>query len=104
MYDGLTYKLALDFPDSYPFSPPKMTFVTPCWHPNVDGAGNICLDVLSGEAWSAALTVATLLLTVQGLLGDANPASPLNTDAAALWHDPATYRATLLAKNAHARD
>jgi ubiquitin-protein ligase len=26
--------------------PPKMQFITPIYHPNVDDAGRICLDLL----------------------------------------------------------
>lgn len=46
VYEGLTYKLNLRFPSDYPFKPPEVKFVTFCFHPNVDQAGNICLDIL----------------------------------------------------------
>ncbi|OAY67925.1 Ubiquitin-conjugating enzyme E2 C [Ananas comosus] len=45
-YEGLTYKLSLRFPFDYPFKPPVVKFETPCFHPNVDQCGNICLDIL----------------------------------------------------------
>jgi ubiquitin-conjugating enzyme E2 C len=90
-YDGLVYKLAVKFPADYPFTAPTVTFTTPCWHPNVDGAGNICVDFLK-ERWSAAYSISSLLLSLQSLLSDPNPASPLNPQAAALWADPVEYR------------
>lgn len=37
VYDGLTFKLKVSFPADYPFTAPTVTFVTPCYHPNVDG-------------------------------------------------------------------
>lgn len=65
---GLTYKLTLEFPHSYPYSAPVVRFATPCFHPNVDSAGNICLDILK-DKWSALYDVRTILLSIQSLLG-----------------------------------
>ena len=84
VYAGMEYKLKLKFPSTYPYNPPVITFITPCFHPNVDNAGNICLDILK-EKWSAAYSVVTILLSLQSLLGEPNNASPLNMQAAQLW-------------------
>ena len=46
VYQGLSYKLILKFPQGYPYIPPVVTFESPCFHPNVDENGNICLDIL----------------------------------------------------------
>lgn len=46
VYEGLSYKLCLKFPTDYPFKPPTVKFDPPCFHPNVDQYGNICLDIL----------------------------------------------------------
>ena len=50
VYEGLTFKLSLKFPTSYPYEAPQVTFQTPCFHPNVDQYGNICLDILKVSA------------------------------------------------------
>ena len=40
----------------YPYQSPTVKFTTPCFHPNVDSHGNICLDILK-EKWSALYEV-----------------------------------------------
>ena len=128
VYEGLTYKLKMVFSADYPYTAPTVTFTTPCFHPNVDGAGNICLDILK-EKWSAAYVTArplllaldytipaplsfqqshlpppprynvkTILLSLQSLLGDPNNDSPLNVQAAGLWEDQVEYKLQLHAK------
>lgn len=96
-YAGMSFKLKLRFPPDYPFAPPAVTFVTPVYHPNVDAAGTICLDIL-GSKWTPAYSVATLLLSLGALLGDANVASPLNGPAASLWGDAKAFRAAAVAR------
>ena len=114
VYEGLKYKLRLEFPageyissqpseslssesepltkrlmqqlPGYPYQSPTVKFTTPCFHPNVDSHGNICLDILK-EKWSALYEVLyenadnsfsqyeiaqvrTILLSIQSLLGE----------------------------------
>lgn len=96
-YEGTVFKLRMVFPADYPFTAPKVTFVTPCWHPNVDGSGNICLDILK-DKWTAAYSALTVLLSLQTLLGDPNNESPLNGQAASGWADQSEYRKTVVRK------
>jgi hypothetical protein len=35
-YEGLEYQLSLKFAVNYPFEAPHVSFLTPCFHPNVD--------------------------------------------------------------------
>ncbi|XP_035679493.1 ubiquitin-conjugating enzyme E2 C-like [Branchiostoma floridae] len=95
VYEGLQYKLSLEFPQGYPYKPPTVRFETPCFHPNVDEHGNICLDILK-EKWSALYDVRTVLLSIQSLLGEPNNDSPLNVHAAGLWENQTEYKKTLL--------
>lgn len=94
VYEGLSYKLSLTFPNGYPFIAPTVKFITPCFHPNVDTHGNICLDILK-DKWSALLDVRTILLSIQSLLGDPNNDSPLNGQAAQTWSDQVAYKKIL---------
>mmetsp|Transcript_53712 Transcript_53712/g.127705 ORF Transcript_53712/g.127705 Transcript_53712/m.127705 type:complete len:193 (+) Transcript_53712:227-805(+) len=75
-YDGGTFIIDIKLTPSYPFEPPKMTFDTKIWHPNVSSqTGAICLDILKKE-WSPALTIKTALLSVQALLAAPEPDDP----------------------------
>ena len=103
VYAGLSYRLSLSFPSTYPYTAPTVKFVTPCFHPNVDQFGNICLDILK-EKWSAAYSVQTVLLSLQTLLGDPNNDSPLNNQAAELWENQEEYKKLLLSKYKAAAD
>lgn len=76
-YTGLSFKLSLTFPPTYPYTAPHVTFITPMYHPNIDMSGNICLDILK-EEWSAVYNVQTILLSIQSMLAEPNPKSPLN--------------------------
>lgn len=77
-YEGLTYRLLLTFTSEYPFKPPAVKFDTPCFHPNVDVHGNICLDILkekwSGEHSKRATFFSAFFFTVPPM-----PATPPNT-------------------------
>ncbi|XP_051853746.1 ubiquitin-conjugating enzyme E2 C-like [Antechinus flavipes] len=95
VYEDLRYKLSLEFPSGYPYNAPTVKFVTPCYYPNVDTQGNICLDILK-DKWSALYDVRTILLSIQSLLGEPNIDSPLNTHAAELWTNPTAFKKYLL--------
>lgn len=94
-YEGLEFQLTMKFSQNYPFEAPTVTFTTPCFHPNVDHYGAICIDILK-ENWSAVYTATQVLLSIQNLLDCPNTASPMNAQAAAMWKDRAEYRRLVL--------
>ncbi|KAL9984450.1 hypothetical protein ACROYT_G006742 [Oculina patagonica] len=61
-YQGGVFFLTIHFPTDYPFKPPKVSFNTKIYHPNINSNGSICLDILRSQ-WSPALTISKADLT-----------------------------------------
>ena len=80
-YEGGFFSLHLKCPPNYPLAPPKVTFVTPVFHPNVMfKTGEICLDILKAESWTPAWTLQSVCRAVVALLSHPEADSPLNCD------------------------
>ena len=84
LYEGGFLFFNIQFPKSYPYAPPDITYVPRNnirIHPNIyvgngtGGFGKICLSILgtwSGPKWTSIMDISTALLTIQSLL-DNNP-------------------------------
>ena len=75
-YEGGIFNIGIEFPQDYPFKPPKMTFKTKIYHPNISPNGAICLDILK-DRWSPILSIGKALLSLSSLLSEPNPDDPL---------------------------
>lgn len=77
-FSDVVFTLTIQIPPRYPFEPPSCYFSsTPApYHPNIDASGRICLDTLKSPpagSWSPAVSLTSLLLSVQSLLAEPNP-------------------------------
>ncbi|XP_031639545.1 ubiquitin-conjugating enzyme E2 T-like [Contarinia nasturtii] len=98
-YEEIQFKIAMEFDEHYPFRPPSAKFLTPVYHPNIDTDGKICLDVLRmppGGSYNPAITLESILLSIQLLLASPNNDDPLRYDVS----DEYRYNRELFNKNA----
>ncbi|RHZ75676.1 hypothetical protein Glove_212g34 [Diversispora epigaea] len=85
-----TFKVDVQIPARYPLEPPKMQFITPIYHPNIDDAGRICLDLLKmppNGSWKPSLNISTTLTSLSLLMAEPNPDDPLVIEIASEYKE-----------------
>ncbi|XP_059799701.1 ubiquitin-conjugating enzyme E2 L3 isoform X2 [Hypanus sabinus] len=81
-YDKGAFRIEISFPSEYPFKPPKITFKTKIYHPNIDEKGQVCLPVISAENWKPATRTDQVIQSLIALVNDPQPEHPLRADLA----------------------
>jgi len=81
-YDKGAFKIDINFPAEYPFKPPKVTFKTKIYHPNIDEKGQVCLPIISPENWKPATKTDQVIQALIALINDPEPEHPLRGDLA----------------------
>ncbi|XP_019716447.1 ubiquitin-conjugating enzyme E2 L3 [Hippocampus comes] len=81
-YDKGAFRIEIIFPTEYPFKPPKITFKTKIYHPNIDEKGQVCLPVISAENWKPATKTDQVIQSLIALVNDPQPEHPLRADLA----------------------
>ncbi|KXJ18158.1 ubiquitin-conjugating enzyme E2 L3 [Exaiptasia diaphana] len=81
-YSKGAFKIEIVFPAEYPFKPPKITFKTKIYHPNIDEKGQVCLPIISPENWKPATKTDQVIQALVALIHDPEPEHPLRADIA----------------------
>ncbi|XP_066213945.1 ubiquitin-conjugating enzyme E2 D2B-like [Saccopteryx leptura] len=83
-YDRGVFIIKMIFPWSYPFNPPKIIFITPIYHPNVDRYGAVSME-LFWSGWSSKIIVSQILQSVRSLLGQPSIEDVSNLEIGSLY-------------------
>ncbi|XP_078682243.1 ubiquitin-conjugating enzyme E2 L3-like isoform X2 [Branchiostoma floridae x Branchiostoma belcheri] len=81
-YNRGAFKIEIVFPAEYPFKPPRITFKTKIYHPNIDEKGQVCLPIISAENWKPATRTDQVINALVALVNDPEPEHPLRGDLA----------------------
>ncbi|XP_014674269.1 PREDICTED: ubiquitin-conjugating enzyme E2 L3-like [Priapulus caudatus] len=81
-YSKGAFRIEINFPAEYPFKPPKVTFKTRIYHPNIDEKGQVCLPIISPENWKPATKTDQVIQALAMLVNDPEPEHPLRADLA----------------------
>mmetsp|Transcript_12877 Transcript_12877/g.14785 ORF Transcript_12877/g.14785 Transcript_12877/m.14785 type:complete len:154 (+) Transcript_12877:43-504(+) len=79
-YEGGTFMVKIEFPDNYPFKPPKAKFITKIYHPSIkQDTGEICQDIYEKD-WVPTKTMKGVIEILKSMLVAPNTETPLEAE------------------------
>ncbi|KRZ68086.1 DNA polymerase subunit gamma-1, partial [Trichinella papuae] len=92
-WEGGLYQLLMCFPESYPCTPPRCTFIPPLFHPNIHASGVVQWSFLdSSKQWVQSMKIGDILVGLQQLLAEPCLDEVVHNEAyTVLCTDPAAY-------------
>ncbi|KAF7647615.1 hypothetical protein LDENG_00169710 [Lucifuga dentata] len=81
-YDKGAFRIEIIFPSEYPFKPPKITFKTKIYHPNIDEKGQVCLPMISTENWKPTTKTNQVIQALVALVNTPQLEHPLRAELA----------------------
>ncbi|XP_013912425.1 PREDICTED: ubiquitin/ISG15-conjugating enzyme E2 L6 [Thamnophis sirtalis] len=81
-YNKGAFWIEISFPCEYPLKPPKISFKTKFYHPNVDEMGQLCLPIISAEKWDLKTRIDQVIQALIELVNKPDIKHPLRPDLA----------------------
>jgi ubiquitin-conjugating enzyme E2 N len=79
-YEGGTFEFRIFYDEKYPTVPPHVKLQTKIYHPNINGLGQVCLNILKPDGWSPVIQLTALAMSLRGLLESPNTDDPLDVN------------------------
>ena len=84
-YNKGMFLINIIFPSSYPFDPPKITFLTKIYHPNISEEGEVNLPIIAPTNWQPATRTEQVIQALAAFVNDPESEFSLRQDLTTLY-------------------